>query len=145
MKAKVVLDTNVLVAALRSSSGASFALLSRLRTEQFQPVLSVALVLEYEDALMRHLDSMLLGEDAIRDLVDFLCHVGHRQEIFFLWRPCLPDPQDDMLLELAVAARATMIVTHNLRDFRGAENFGIEAIAPKDFLNLLRRKHHEHP
>jgi predicted nucleic acid-binding protein len=59
------------------------------------------------------------------------------QSIFFLWRPCLQDPKDDMILELAVAAGCEGIVTHNQRDFAGAERLGIKVFPPKVFLRLL--------
>ena len=60
----------------------------------------------------------------------------HRR-IFFLWRPFLKDPKDDMVLELAVEAEVEYIVTHNLKDFHGAEHFGIKAITPKEFLRKI--------
>jgi hypothetical protein len=61
------------------------------------------------------------------------------QEIFYLWRPFLADPSDDMILELAFAADCQYIVTHNVRHFAGCERFGVEAITPGDFLALLRK------
>ncbi|SPE60323.1 conserved hypothetical protein [Verrucomicrobia bacterium] len=60
--------------------------------------------------------------------------------LFFLWRPALPDPDDDLVLELAVAARCRYIVTHNLRDFRGAEKWGLVAAAPSEFLKLIAKQ-----
>ena len=68
----------------------------------------------------------------------YLAAQAHHQEIHFLWRPVLRDPDDDMLLELAVASGSRYIVTHNVRDFRGTSQYGVEAITPRDFLNLLR-------
>jgi hypothetical protein len=67
-------------------------------------------------------------------VLDYFCGVALQQDIFFLWRPYLPDPKDDMVLELAVAASCQAIVTHNLRDFAGVGRFGIEAIPPATFL-----------
>ncbi|HSU81836.1 MAG TPA: PIN domain-containing protein, partial [Thermoanaerobaculia bacterium] len=89
---RVVLDTNVMVAAFRSRRGASYQLLSLLGEGRFEIAVSVPLVLEYEDALARDLEGPYSRRD-IEDLLDFLCHVAHRQRIFFLWRPCLPDPK----------------------------------------------------
>jgi putative PIN family toxin of toxin-antitoxin system len=132
----VVLDTSVVVAAWRSRAGASFALLERLADDDFQIALSVPLVLEYEAVLLRHLDSGRRKSDVI-DLVDYFCSVAVQQRIFFLWRPFLRDPKDDMVAELAVAAGAAAIVTHNVRDFAGVERFGILVLTPGQFLRQL--------
>jgi putative PIN family toxin of toxin-antitoxin system len=134
----VVLDTNVLVSATRSRSGASFEILSRVGTEAFDIAVSVPLVLEYEDALLRNLAATSLDENDIRDVIDYLCSVAVRQEIFFLWRPFLRDPGDDLVLEAAVAADCDFIVTYNLRDFAGIDRFDLRALSPGDFLNELR-------
>lgn len=131
---RVVLDTNVLVSAMRSDQGPAFQLLSRVGSGQFEISLSVALVFEYESVLRRR--TSLTDED-IAALVDYLCTVGHRQKIFYLWRPSLRDPGDDLVLELAVASRSTKIVTFNGRDFAGAERFGIAVTSPVQFLRQL--------
>lgn len=128
---RVVLDTNVVVSALRSRRGPSFRLLSLVGTERFEIALSVPLALEYEDAALR---ASPVGVEALHKILGFLCTNALRQKIFFLWRPYLPDPKDEMVLELAVAAQASHIVTYNLRDFRGAERFGIRVVKPEDFL-----------
>jgi predicted nucleic acid-binding protein len=133
-----VIDTNVLVAAVRSRRGASFEVLSRVGTGLFDVAVSVPLVLEYEDALLRHVAATPLTESDIGDLLDYLCSVAARQEVFFLWRPCLRDVADDMIVEVAVAAGCDVVVTHNVRDFRGAERFGIRVITPAQFLQELR-------
>ena len=136
-KRRVVLDTNVVVAALRSRQGASFKLLSLLGEGRFEIAISVPLLFEYEDVLARHLTVGLYGQQDIDGFLDYVCQAAHRQNIFFLWRPCLPDPKDDMVLELAVAAECEAIVTHDQRDFVGAESFGVRVEAPKDFLRIL--------
>ena len=133
---KIVIDTNVLVAALRSRRGASFKLVSFLPNDKFSIFLSVPLVLEYEDALMR-LESSAITEQDIRNFVDFLCEIGHHQEIFFLWRPFLPDPSDDHVLEVAVAAGCDAIVTYNKRDFKGIERFGLMILDPRELLSEI--------
>lgn len=74
---------------------------------------------------------------SFREVLGFLLSISHLQEIFFLWRPALPDPDDDLILELAVAAGCRYIVTHNLRDFRGSTNRGIAAVPPSAFLRQL--------
>jgi putative PIN family toxin of toxin-antitoxin system len=137
MKRQIVLDTNVLVAALRSRRGAAYQLVSRLPAEHFVMNLSVPLVLEYEEALHQHREVLGLTTTDIADFLDFVCAKANLHEIFFLWRPMLTDPDDEMLLELAVKARCQHIVTYNTRNFRGAEKFGITVVTPKAFLSLL--------
>lgn len=135
---RVVLDTSVLVAAIRSRRGASFELISRMAGGEFEVAVSVALVLEYETTLLRHLSASLLNERDVYDLIDFICAIAVRQRIFFLWRPFLRDPMDDLVLELALAAQCDAIVTHNVRDFRGAEKLGVRVLTPGRFLQELR-------
>lgn len=134
----VVLDTNVLVAATRSRRGASFALLSKVGDGGFGVAVGVPLVLEYEDVLLRHRNESGLSVVEVGALLDYICSVAKRQEVFFLWRPTLRDPRDDMVLELAVAARADAIVTFNTRDFSRASSFGVEIMMPLELLEHLR-------
>lgn len=133
----VILDTNVLIAGLRSRRGASFALLERLATGDFEISVSVPLVLEYEAVARRQSREMGLTHDEIDAVLDFVCRVAHHRQIFFLWRPFLRDAKDDMVLEVAVEAGCAYIVTFNLRDFVGVEQFGLRAITPGHFLTLL--------
>src|SRR5205814_2150987 len=116
---------------------ASFALLGHLEKGDFEVAVSVPIVLEYEDALLRQELGRFTTED-IRELIDAICSVAHRQEIFFLWRPLLPDAKDDMVAELAVAAACSVIVTHDVRDFAGVEALGVEVLRPAEFLLRLR-------
>lgn len=134
MNPKIVIDTNVLVAALRSRSGASFKLLSLVNKGRFQISLSVPLTLEYEDVLMRQLPHLVLTADEVVKLLNYLCRVAYLHPIFFLWRPFLKDPKDEMILELAVAGSCTYIVTFNKRDFVGVRKFGIRVVTPREFL-----------
>lgn len=137
---RVVLDTSVLVAAARSSTGASFAIVSSIPTSRFRLCLSVPLYTEWQDVLSRpeHLPPGQTPADAQR-FVRFLAGHAWLQDIYFLWRPFLPDPDDDMVLELAFASRADYLVTHNMKDFQGCEQFGVMAISPHDFLAALRQ------
>ncbi len=134
---QVILDTNVLIAALRSRGGASFELLRLIGDERWRLHLSTALLLEYEEVARREAQHFWLETERIEDLLDFLCANGQEHAISFHWRPFLADPDDDFLVELAVAANASYIVTHNLRDFAGVETFGIEAITPAQMLVKL--------
>ena len=133
----VVLDTNVFISALRSRRGASFRLLSLVGTGRFDIALSVPLVLEYEAVASRMLDEFALSRADLDDVLDYLCSVARHRPVFFLWRPCLPDPKDDMVLELAVAAGAPVIVTFNKRDFAGIDRFGLRALTPREYLREI--------
>ena len=135
---RVVLDSSVLVAALRSRQGASFRLLELLRDSQFEIAVSVPLVLEYEAVLVRHAVELSLSREAAVGVVDFLCSVAHHQDIHFLWRPSLPDPQDEFVLELAVAANCEAIITHNVRDFVATKKFTPQVLTPAAFLARIR-------
>ena len=134
---KVVLDTNVLLAALRSRNGASFRLLSLLGEGLYRPCVSVPLVFEYEDVLKREAKGIPLTDDDIDDFLDYVCSVSERRPVFFLWRPVLRDPKDDFLLELAVELVSHYVVTFNVRDFEGCERFGIEVVTPGELLHRL--------
>jgi putative PIN family toxin of toxin-antitoxin system len=131
---QVVLDTNVLVAGLRSRRGASARVLEMVGSGRFTINLSVPLVLEYEAVLTRPEAGVPLSHQAIADVLDYHCAVARHHQIFYLWRPFLRDPKDDMVLELAVNANCQFIVTFNERDFAGVEQFGIRALSPGDFL-----------
>ncbi len=134
-----VLDTTVLVAAARSKRGASHALLSLLPRVDFQPVVSVPLFVEYRATLLRSENLLQRPAQQAEAFLDFLLAIRHLQEVFFLWRPALPDPDDDLILELAVAAGCEYIITHNLRDFRGVEKWGLKAMTPGEFLRLIQK------
>jgi putative PIN family toxin of toxin-antitoxin system len=131
---RVVVDTNVVVAGLRSRRGAAFRLLSEVGRGRFEIALSVPLVFEYEDALLRHSTATRLRQHEVDAVLDYFCSVAHLQRIFYLWRPFFTDPKDDLVLELAVAARCRSIITYNVRDFAGADRFGIAVLEPGPFL-----------
>ncbi len=135
MKPKIVIDTNVLVAALKSRNGASYKLLEALQGENYLPCLSVPLFVEYESVLKRLGLLPHLQEADVDAVLDYLLSRASIQQIFFLWRPFLKDPKDDLVLEAAFAAQCQYLVTFNLRDFQGVEeSFGIKVLTPKDFL-----------
>lgn len=140
MKRRVVLDTNVLVAGLRSRRGAAFRLLSLVGSGVFHHCLSVGLLFEYESTLKRpgvipHLTTR--QKDAI---LDFLCATAIHREVHYLWRPALRDPSDDLVLEAAVSGECESILTYNRRDFAGSERFGIRIQAPGEFLAELEEE-----
>lgn len=131
---RIVLDTNVIFTGLKSRNGASFLLLSLLPGKKFSIVISVPLIIEYESVLMRGKLPASISEKDIGDVIDFLCHIGSKQDIFFLWRPCLPEPSDDLVLEVAVAGDCDAIVTYNKKHFKNTERFGLNVYDPKEFL-----------
>jgi len=134
----IVMDTNVIIAALRSKKGASNKLLSLVGTHQFEIHDSVALILEYEDVIQRQRTELGLSQNDAADFIDSLCSMAVHHNIYFLWRPSLSDVNDELVLELAVSARCEYIVTHNIRDFKGIDKFGIRAITPGAFLQMIR-------
>ncbi len=136
-KPGIVIDTNVLVSALRSRNGASFKLLSLIDSRKFDFFLSTPLVFEYEEALKNDLSASGLSKGDIEEVLNYMCKTGSRQEISYLWRPQLRDPEDDFILELAVQSQCDFIVTHNLKDFIGIEKFGIKAVSPGNFLHKI--------
>ena len=133
----VVLDTNVVVSALRSQRGAAFRLLSLVGSGRFEHCMSVALAFEYEDAVTRLGSGIRLPRPVVEDILDFLCASARKVKIHFLWRPTLADPKDDMVLEVAVCGGCEAIVTYNIRDFRGCGGFGVKAIRPQKFLSMI--------
>ena len=135
---RVVLDTNVMTSALRSNRGASFAILSQLPSAAFETVVTIPLYIEYQDVLTR--PENLTGRSTVEEVIRFLryfCQISHRQDVFFLWRPWLNDPADEMVLEAAVASGSRYIVTYNERDFANIDSFGVSTIHPRDFLQLI--------
>lgn len=131
MNNNIVLDTNVLLTALKSSRGSSFRLLAMLETQQYQLHISTPLIAEYESVLKR--GHLALSDLQIDDIIDFMCARAIHHKIFYLWRPTLKDPDDDFILELAVKAGAS-IVTWNLADFKRANKFAVNVLTPRDFL-----------
>jgi len=125
-----VVDTNVLVAALLSNRGASHRLLRLVGDPRWRMNLSVPLVLEYEQTLKRVCVGGDLSANDIDSVVQFLCANANLRFIFFLWRPLLPDPKDDFVLELAVESRADFLLTFNAKDFTRFDD--IEAVHPLD-------------
>ena len=135
---KIVIDTNVFVSALRSQYGASYKLFTLLDSGKFETHLSVPLAIEYEEAGKR-----LVGRKSdlkttdIDDILDYVCSIAQRRKVYYLWRPFLADPKDDMILELAVSAGCEVIVTYNKGDFEGVHQFGIRTLTSQEFLREI--------
>lgn len=129
----IVIDTNVLLSALYSNKGASYKLLSMIDSDKLTVNISTTLIYEYEEILklkskyeIKHIDSIL----------NYICSIGKKNKIFYLWRPKLKDSDDDFLLELAVASNS-IIVTLNGKDFKPASEFNIKVMTPKEFLHHI--------
>jgi len=138
IKIKVVLDTNVLYAGLYSSRGASHQILRALERGNVKIVLSTVLLFEYEYILKRNKTELGLSDRDIEKVLDNLCRLGEHQKIYFLWRPYLSDSEDDHILEVAVASGTKTIVTHNVKDFKGSEKFGIRVLTPRKLLEEIK-------
>lgn len=134
---RIVIDTNVFVSALRSNKGASFRLLSMTGTGKFDLCISVPLILEFETVAKKQAKILGLEPNDIDDILDYLCAVGNKRKIFYLWRPLLKDPKDDMILELAVESNSSWIITYNKRDFEECKRFNIGVATPKELLQRL--------
>ncbi|MBL9205066.1 MAG: putative toxin-antitoxin system toxin component, PIN family [Opitutaceae bacterium] len=134
----MVLDTCILFAALRSSAGASFRIVDSLPAKMFTPIVSTPLFFGYEEVLCRPRQFARLTRRDVDDFLDYFAAVSEFQRIDFLWRPFLPDPDDDLVLEVAVAGRADAIVTYNLKDFVGSDRLGVRIIRPQDFVKETR-------
>jgi putative PIN family toxin of toxin-antitoxin system len=137
----VVIDTNVLVAALLRGGGSARAVLRAALNGSYQPVMGPALMAEYEDVLGRadlFADSVLSAKER-NDLLDGLLHRCRWVEVFYAWRPNLPDEADNHLIELAVAAQADAIVTRNIRDVaRGELKFpSLRVLTPEQCLEVF--------
>ena len=138
---RLVLDTCVVVAAMRSPAGASAALLMRARKRKVTLLANVALALEYEAACRRaeHAVAAGLTADEVGIFVDAVLAMVEPVESYFMWRPRLRDPADEMVLETVANGRAAAIVTFNQRDFGAVPlQFGIELLTPAVALRRIK-------
>jgi putative PIN family toxin of toxin-antitoxin system len=136
----LTLDTDVVVAALRSPTGASRQLLRWLRAGRIQAVATVGMLIEYESVLTRpeHLAATGLTVEQIGRFLDGLAALIVPVRPHFLWRPQLHDPNDELVLEAAINGRAQYIATFNRRDFLpAAARFAIGVERPGDLLRRL--------
>lgn len=133
-------DTSVLVAAIRSSTGASKALLDLALLGQMEILISTALVLEYEAVLTRpeHMRIAGYSREEIQELLDTICETGTRVTIQWHWRPQLQDANDEMVLETAINGYANAIVTFNRTDFiHAGKHFGLKILSPREALERV--------
>lgn len=143
---RVVLDSNVLVAGLRSDAGSSRRLLEGALDRRFVLLLSVPLVVEYEAVLTRpeHLEVAGLSAREVGVILDAVVQVAEPVRLSFLWRPSLTDAADDMVLETAVNGGAELLVTFNGRHFaRAVRRFQTQVASPAEALVRLEKRHEE--
>jgi putative PIN family toxin of toxin-antitoxin system len=134
---RAVLDTNVILSALRSSRGASFELMRRLHAQQWRLVLSNTTLTEYEEVLKREAVSLRRSLMEIDRLLDSLCVLGEQFVLSDNWPPLLVDPDDESFVQLAAESFADALATHNIRHFRPATARGIPVMTPSEFLAML--------
>ena len=136
------MDTDAVVAAMRSPKGASAAILRAVRNGQATLLLSVPLALEYE-AVCRRPEHRLEAGLSIRQVeifLDAIIAIGEPMLTHYLWRPQLRDPNDEMVLEAAVNGRADALVTFNLRDFgNAAMQFGVDVLLPREAIARIKQ------
>ena len=133
---KVVIDTNVIISALKSKKGASHKLLLTLPDGRYLPNVSVPLFIEYEAVSKRKDVLSHLSVEDIDAVLDYLLSKSSIREIFYLWRPFLKDPKDDLVLKVAVESQSNYIITFNKKDFKGCEKFGLKVITPQEFMGM---------
>jgi predicted nucleic acid-binding protein len=134
------MDTDSVVAAMRSPSGASAAILRAVRRDKATLLMTVPLALEYEAICQRaeHRLAAGLSERQVGVFLDAVIAMAEPEETHFLWRPQLRDPNDEMVLEAAVNGEAKILVTFNLRDFGHVPaRFGIEVLRPRDAIGRI--------
>lgn len=140
---RVLLDTNVLVAGLTSSQGASYAVLQAVAASKIEVAASTALWLEYESVLKRDPIRALHGFSAkeIDAVLSALAVWVHPVMLHYVWRPQLRDPGDEMVLEAAVNGQVQAIVTHNTKDFaQVAPDFGVRVLTPAQLFLMMGKR-----
>ena len=139
---KVAFDTDVIVASRRSKAGASHALIRALQAGKLTAVASAPMMLEYEAVLMRSEQRLATGMSAqdVQDFLDQLAALLVPVTTWFLWRPRLRDPDDEMVLDTAINGGAEAVVTFNVQDFLpGATVFNLRILTPAETLLEIRR------
>ncbi|WP_192483442.1 MULTISPECIES: putative toxin-antitoxin system toxin component, PIN family [Cysteiniphilum] len=135
---KIILDTNVIYSALYSKNGASYQVLTTsIAHSAIITCASVSLICEYEAVLKRKFEHNFVDQ-FLRSYID----LSEKVLISYRYRPTGCDNKDEMVLEAAINCAADYIVTHNIKDFKGAKNFNVEVITPQQFLKILKEIYH---
>ena len=133
------MDTNVLVAGLRSRQGASHELLQLLRQNKWTAVLSNTVLSEYHEVLHRESGVLGLTHDEIDRYLDVICALAEQRSLSSPWQPAAADADDEPLIQLAREAQVGYLVTHNVRDVSEAKQFGVSVLRPSEFLDVVRK------
>lgn len=136
---RAVMDTNVLVAGLRSKSGASNELLRALRAGKWTLVLSNTVLGEYHEMLHRDAEAIGLSHADADAYLDVLCALAEKCALSTEWQPAAADPDDEPFVQLAREAKVGYLVTHNVRHLTGARQFGVQVVRPAELLSVLRK------
>jgi putative PIN family toxin of toxin-antitoxin system len=142
VKPRLVLDTSIIVAALRSRTGASNFLLREVADDAVSMLLSPPLFLEYEEVLKRPEQRLAhgLSEEEVNDFLAEVAALSIPVDVYFQWRPLVADPNDEMVLETAINGNASTLITFNVQHFGPARDFGIKVLRPGEFLQRWRRE-----
>ncbi len=139
------MDTNVLLAAHISQSGASHKILRLITNEKINLALSTQILLEYDDVLKREeiLKLTRLNTEQVEDVLDLLVLLAQKQKIYYRLRPNLRDEDDNLFIECVFASNSHYLITSNIRDFDGGElrDFKFKAVTPKDFYQMWRKNY----
>jgi len=139
---RVVVDTSVVVAALRTRKGAGNAVLRLVAGRRLQLLATPPLFLEYEDVLKRA-DQRLANGLSLEQIDEFLAELAAQVEpvdLHFMWRPQVRDPGDEMVLEAAINGDADALITYNVSDFAiAADRFGVRVLRPAEILKMVKR------
>ena len=136
------MDTDAVVAAMRSPTGASAAIVRKARQGKIALLLSVPLAMEYEAVCARpeHQLAAGLSEQEVRIFIDAVIAIAEPVKIHYLWRPQLRDPSDEMVLETAVNGRANLLITFNVREYgKAPASFGIEVMTPREAVERINK------
>lgn len=136
---RAILDTNVVLSALRSRNGASFEIMKRFELGEFTLLLSNTVLAEYEEILKRELVPLGFSHVWIEQFLDELCFEAQSFKPSASWKPALPDPDDEPLAQLAMESKIDYLVTHNVRHFPADRLPAVRVVDPKTFLDILRK------
>ena len=141
----VTMDTNILVAALISQSGASHQILKLIIDEKIKLAVSTSVILEYDDVLKREeiLKLTKLDIEKTEDVIDLLTLLAQRHKIYYRLRPNLSDEKDNLFVECAFASNSNYLITSNMRDFNSTDlkGFLFKSLTPKDFYQMWRKNY----
>jgi putative PIN family toxin of toxin-antitoxin system len=135
---RAVLDTNILLSALRSRNGASHAILSRFVNKEFQWVIGNTVLSEYDEVLKRECPGFGVSVETVDRILDAVCAGANFHQTSSFWKTALPDPDDEAFAQLALEAKVGYLVTCNLRDYPPERLPALRVVSPREFLQVLR-------